>query len=135
MERSILATRKSVLAVDACYSSGSAAEIIQDIRDGGDYGAAWVDPDDDRVFLHVWPNGALVQVLCHQEPQPNEHPSDRIRLVCVSKDGNMRGWLMNDQDAAAIIAGLTRALEEYDETEKQLQVVTLKQDIFYGGKI
>jgi len=81
----------------------SAAELIPDIREG----------NPDRVFLVEWHNGASIQVLYHKEPQPGEHPCDRIRLLCTSKDGNQRGWLMNDQDADAIIMGLTSALGEY----------------------
>ena len=76
-------------------------------------GAVEIKTSADRVFLHVWPNKAKIEVFVHQQPVPGEHYSDRIRMIITSKDGNERGWLMNDQDVHAIVFGLTQALDEY----------------------
>ena len=80
-------------------------------------GTIIVKPNPERVFLIVARNGAMIESIVHGQAPEGEHYSDRIRLLATTRDGNERGWLMNDLDAHAIIQALTVALEEYNRPE------------------
>ncbi len=67
------------------------------------------------VHTERWRNGACIESLYYPDPLAGEDPSDRIQLLVTSAKGEPRGWLMNAQDAIAMIrtlsAALARALE------------------------
>lgn len=63
-------------------------------------------PHSQRVYGELWQNGAFIEVLVYEQPQPGEDESDRIHLMITDCDGSRRGWLMNIEDAEAIIKGL-----------------------------
>lgn len=65
-----------------------------------------VPPHSQRVYGELWQNGAFIEVLCYEQPQPGEDESDRIHLMITDCDGKRRGWLMNIEDAGAIMKGL-----------------------------
>jgi hypothetical protein len=66
-----------------------------------------IPPHSQRVFGELWGNGAFIEVLFYDEPQPDQDPSDRIHLLITQADGKRRGWLMNVEDANSIIGGLS----------------------------
>lgn len=68
-------------------------------------------PHSQRVYAEIWGNGASIEVLVYKEPQPGEDKSDRIHLVITDSDGVQRGWLMNIEDATAIVRGLQAGIE------------------------
>ena len=87
-----------------------------DAREGGtiefeDGSRIEVPAHSQRVHGDIWHNGAFVEVLFYQEPQPGEDPSDRIHLMVTDRNGDKDGWLMNAEDAVSIIRGLTAALQ------------------------
>lgn len=65
-----------------------------------------VPAHSQRVYGELWQNGAFIEVLVYEQPQPGEDVSDRIHLMITDCDGNRRGWLMNVEDATAIVKGL-----------------------------
>ena len=67
-----------------------------------------IPPHSERIYLELWPNQA-VEILCYSQPQPGEDNSDRIHLI-IHEDDNRRGWLMNCEDALAVIRGLTAGI-------------------------
>ena len=73
-------------------------------------------PNSQRVFGSIWHNGGFIEVLFYEQPQPRQNVSDRIHLLITPAKGKRRGWLMNVEDAIAIIRGLsvaiTQALEQ-----------------------
>ena len=92
----------------------SANELGIDIRKGGtvNFGegkVVVVEPHSERVWLEVWGNGTLIEVLCYSQPQIGNVESDRIHLLITPAGGERLGWLMNIEDALAIIGGLSRA--------------------------
>ena len=89
---------------------------MNDIRLGGtitfpDGRTLDIIPHSQRVALAVWSNGAFVEVLFYEERQAGEDDSDRIHLLITSEGKKPRGWLMNVQDATAIIRGLSIAID------------------------
>jgi hypothetical protein len=68
-------------------------------------------PDAERVWGELWHNGAFIEVMCHSEPRCPE-PSDRIHLQITDGGGNRKDWLMNVEDAMAIVQGLTMAVRQ-----------------------
>lgn len=85
-----------------------------ELKKGGTYGDIIVEPNQERVHLEVWPN-QVIEVIVYSDPQPNEDPSDRIHLIITDADGHRAGWLMNIDDASAVVdglsAGIRRAVE------------------------
>ena len=71
-----------------------------------------VPPRSDRVFGTIWPNGAFIEVIVYQEPQPNEDPADRIHLMIHPEGQEQRGWIMTIEDALCIIQGLSTGIQE-----------------------
>ena len=67
-------------------------------------------PHSQRVFGSIWHNGAFIEVLFYEQPQPSQDASDRIHLLITPAKGKRRGWLMNVEDAIAIIRGLSVAI-------------------------
>ena len=65
-----------------------------------------------RVFLSIWPNGAVIEVLYFDEPLEGEYEGDRIQLMVTPEGQEMSGWLMSKEDAEAVVAGLTIALDK-----------------------
>lgn len=65
-----------------------------------------IPPHSQRVYGELWQNGAFIEVLVYEQPQPGEDDGDRIHLMVTDCDGERRGWLMNVEDAAAIVKGL-----------------------------
>ena len=93
-----------------------------DVKLGGsiDFGegrAIEIQPHSQRVFGEAWGNGAFVEVLFYDEDQPGADPSDRIHLMITPAGGARRGWLMNVEDARAIIAGLTIGIRRAVEAD------------------
>lgn len=86
-----------------------------DIVNGGtitfDSGEVMLEPHSERVWVEVWSNGTIIEVLCYSEPQPDTVESDRIHLL-ITTGGKTTGWLMNIEDAIAIISGLSRAMSK-----------------------
>lgn len=69
-----------------------------------------LDPQhSERMGAWVWANGARIEVLLYSEPQPGEDPSDRIHLLVTDQGGERRGWLMNQEDALAVMTLLEMA--------------------------
>jgi hypothetical protein len=86
-----------------------------DIRDGiivdyGDGREIEIPPHSERVYLEMWANG-FIEVLFYSEPQPDEDPSDRIHLIVHGFGGERRGFLMNAEDATAMIHGLSTGIQ------------------------
>lgn len=81
-------------------------EIV--IDHGGD-SLIVIPAHSQRIFLEVWANGAM-EVLFYDEPQPGEDPSDRIHWLITGFDGEKRGFLLNVEDAVAVISGLSSAV-------------------------
>lgn len=86
-----------------------------DIREGiiVDYGNGKqieIPPHSQRVYLEVWGNG-FIDVLFYDEPELGEDESDRIHLMVHGFGGDTRGFLMNTQDAMAMIHGLSTAVQ------------------------
>lgn len=64
-----------------------------------------------RVYGELWQNGAFIEILVYEQPQPGEDENDRVHLMITDCDGNRRGWLMNIEDAQAIIKGLGQGID------------------------
>lgn len=58
-----------------------------------------------------WGNGSKIEFILHDAPQEGEHPSDRLEMLVKDQSGKQQGWLMNIEDAACIIRGLSRLLD------------------------
>lgn len=69
----------------------------------------------ERVYGELWSNGAFIEVLVYSQPQPGYDGSDRIHLMVTDCDGKRRGWLMNIEDATAIVTGLQKGIEKVKE--------------------
>jgi len=69
-----------------------------------------------RVFLSIWPNGAVIEVLYFDEPLEGEYEGDRIQLMVTPEGQGMGGWLMSKEDTEAVIAGLTIALDKLNSS-------------------
>jgi hypothetical protein len=69
-----------------------------------------IETHSERVWVEVWSNGAIIETLCYSEPQEGSVNSDRIHLIITDGNGERTGWLMNIEDAIAIIGGLSRAV-------------------------
>lgn len=86
-----------------------------DVVNGGDIAfddgrVVTLKPHSCRVWVEVWNNGTIIETLCYPERQPDSVDSDRIHLLITPESGEEIGWLMNIEDATAIIAGLSRAI-------------------------
>lgn len=62
------------------------------------------------VREHEWANGARIATVVYLTPVADEDESDRIQLLVTDQDGQQRGWLMNVEDALAMISCLTDAI-------------------------
>jgi hypothetical protein len=69
-----------------------------------------IEPHSERVWLEVWHNGTTIETLCYSRWQDGNMESDRIHLVITPDGGERMGWLMNIEDANAIVMGLSRAI-------------------------
>ena len=58
-----------------------------------------------------WGNGAKIEFVLYAEPIPDEHPSDQAHLMITDAQGNRGGWLMNIEDMATLIRGLSRLMD------------------------
>lgn len=68
-----------------------------------------------RVYGEIWQNGAFIECLVYQAAQPDCDGNDRIHLLITDATGDRRGWLMNVEDAQAIIKCLERGIEKSNE--------------------
>ncbi|MBP8125778.1 MAG: hypothetical protein KAZ26_24225 [Caldilineaceae bacterium] len=69
--------------------------------------------NEERILsTTIWGNAASIEMACYDEPLPGEDISDRLHLMIVGSDGNQRGWLMNAQDAVALIRVLAAGIDE-----------------------
>lgn len=68
------------------------------------------DPAPIPIVDHRWQNGQHIEVVYHPVALPDEADCDRIHLLITDCDGVCRGWIMNVEDAAAIIYGLSKAM-------------------------
>ena len=73
--------------------------------------AVALKPHSDRVYYSLWGNGATLEFLVYKEQQPGEDNSDRIHMIVTPANGTSRGWLMNVEDATAIIRGLATSIQ------------------------
>ena len=82
------------------------------IKHGGIFGKITIPTHSERVFLEVWPNHSI-EVLVYSQPQPDADENDRIHLIITDDDGR-RGWLMNGEDASAVLNGVAMGLAKLD---------------------
>lgn len=64
------------------------------------------------LYKQTWGNGAEIEVVFHPDALPGEDPSDRIQMFATPARKETRGWLMNVEDAVAVIHGLTLGIQE-----------------------
>ena len=76
-----------------------------------------IPPHSQRVFGSIWHNGAFIEVLFYEQTQPRQDASDRIHLLVTLANGKRNGWLMNVEDAIAIIRGLSVAITQAIEQD------------------
>lgn len=86
-----------------------------DIDKGGDIifedgRAIHVTPHSERIFGALWGNGAFLEFLVYSNPREGFDPSDRIHMLITAADSKPRGYMMNVEDAASIITGLSTAI-------------------------
>ncbi len=79
----------------------------------------WLDsvlpPHSGRVYAEVWQNGSVIETLVYADSQTGEDFSDRIHLMITDQGGVRQGWLMNEEDAIAVIRGLEIGIKKYRE--------------------
>ena len=72
----------------------------------------YVEPNERREFLSVWPNGAAMEVQVHDKaPDDANHPDDNILFRMIDQDGGHVALWINVEDAQAIMFGLERAIK------------------------
>ena len=82
-----------------------------DIRAGGLLHDTLIPPDQARVFLACWPNGARVEIMHYDNPP--SRPEDCMEMIVYAHDGVPHGWYLSPEDVEALIFGLRLALDEH----------------------
>lgn len=64
------------------------------------------------MYKQTWGNKAEIEVVFYPETIPGEDPSDRIQMFVTPAGKDTRGWLLNVEDAVAVIRGLSIGIQE-----------------------
>lgn len=98
------------ITVEQDFSTGHSNIMDGLTIDFGDGHTLVVPPHSQRIYLEAWGNGFL-DVLFYQEPVEGEDESDRIHLMIHGFDGYADGWILNVEDAIAMIRGLSAGIQ------------------------